>query len=86
MVFVEDVESMKAGMDKNVCVFQITTESREFAEPVILTPTTMVEIVSVIMVSLVMLTNAQNAIPHVVNAKDLKKINVSLAQMLAMTS
>lgn len=84
MVSVEDVESMKVGTVKNVSVFPIIIKSKEFVEPVTLTPIIMEEIVSVIMDSLEMLINVKNVILPVVSAKGLRKINASLVQMSAM--
>lgn len=68
MVYAENADPMKDGMVKNVFVSLTTSKLEEFAELVILTHHTMVEIVFVIMDSMVMLIDVINVTNHVVNA------------------
>lgn len=77
----DNVERTKAGMARNVCARQASTKSKVFARPAILTPTTMGEIVFVIMGGMGMLTCVRDVMRLVVNVKDHMPINAPDAQM-----
>ena len=75
MVDAENVDLMRAGMDKNVFVLQIIIELMEYVEHSILIQVIMEEIAFAIMDSMEMLINVINVILHVVNVKVQVKAN-----------
>lgn len=75
MVDAENVDLMRAGMDKNVFVLQIIIELMECVEHAILIQVIMEGIAFAIMDSMEMLINVINVILHVVNVKVQVKVN-----------
>ena len=75
MVDAENVDLMRAGMDKNVFVLQIIIELMEYVEHAILIQVIMEGIAFAIMDSMEMLINVINVILHVVNVKVQVKVN-----------
>lgn len=75
MVDAENVDLMRAGMDKNVFVLQIIIELMEYVEHAILIQVIMEGIAFAIMDSMEMLINVINVILHVVNVKVQVKAN-----------
>ena len=75
MVDAENVDLMRAGMDKNVFVLQIIIELMECVEHAILIQVIMEGIAFAIMDSMELLINVINVILHVVNVKVQVKVN-----------